>query len=233
MMMLNCTFSRLPPGGNGYFTLDTYNSKYLIFDENNFTTPNSNPAQQYSIFIKGGGNQEISIRKNLMTTAWEPEEAILGLYLGDDGTGTNSTDQEFCYNTLVNVNTAATWDSFSTLVNNAQNNSQPATVWSYRNTIVGIACITYQSVNVLTFTSQDDVIVHNATASGLTGKWIGANFAGAQNSFVNPTTIPSIVYSISGVECQGNTSAGILDGSNLLTGTFRTNYLYIRGAEIG
>jgi hypothetical protein len=227
--LVGCTFSRLPPSGNGYMAVDCYNTKYMIVDENTFGAPNSATGEQCAMFIKGGGNQEISVRKNSFSQSWATSQ--INFAFGSDGTGTHSTNQEACYNTLV-IATLSGWDGILMMVNGAQNNTQPATAWSYRNTIHGIPAIAYQSVNVLTFTSDNDVIVHNATASGATGLWLGVNFGGRQDSFVNPATIPSIVYAINGVECQGNSSAGILDSNYLLTGTYRTNYLGLRGAEI-
>ena len=231
-LVLNCTFSRLPAGGNGYMAYDLYNTAYFVSRANIFNAPGTT-GQQYVMFHKGGGNVEHTAEQNVFAQAWTPANAQLGAYFGSDGSGGQSTHQEFRYNTIVNSNTAATWNSFAMIVNNAQNNSFAHQFWSYRNTIVGIPMIAYGTVGTLDFTSINDVIVHNATATSLVGKWIGVNSGGSANTFINPTTIPNISsYSITGVECQGNTSAGILDASNLLTGTFRTTYLGLRGAEI-
>lgn len=227
--LLNCAFSRLPPSGNGYMVIDTYNCKYMVWEGNTFGAPNASTGEQFAMFVKGGGNQEISVRRNTFSQGWATTN--LCFYFGDDGTGTNSTDQEMCYNTFVGT-VSTGWNSIINQINNGQNNSQPVTAWSYRNTIVGTPTVSYQSVNVLTFTSQNDAIVTNSTASGATGKWLAVNFGDAQDAFRNPTTIPSVSYSISGTECQGSTSAGILDGGFLLTGSFRATYLGTRGAEI-
>jgi hypothetical protein len=224
-------FSRLPPSGNGYMAIDCYNSKYLLFDENTFGAPHPSTGEQFTVFIKGGGNVEISLRKNLFSQGWAPAGAQMGLYFGSDGTGGQSTNQEFCFNTIVNTSLTG-WASMAAMVNLAQNNAFAHQAWSYRNTIYGIPAIVYGTANALTFSSESDAIVHDATASGITGKWMGVNFAGAANSFINPTTIPAITYSIAGTECQGGSGAGILDSGFLLTGAFRSSFLGLRGAEI-
>jgi len=131
------------------------------------------------------------------------------------------------------VQTSTTgWGSICSQVNNGANNSQAITAWSYRNTFFGTPCIAYQTTNTATFTTENDAVVSDATATGTTGKWFAINGGDPANTFRNPTTIPGITYTISGTECQGSSGAGILDANYLLTGTFRSSYLGLRGAEI-
>lgn len=227
--LINCTFSRLPPSGNGYMVIDTYNTKYMVVDENSFGAPNVSTGEQYAIFVKGGGNQEVSVRKNTWSQGWQT--TLIDFYLGSDGSGTGSTHQEMCFNTLVQTSTTG-WASQVAGVNNAANNSVAAQAWSYRNTFYGTPVISYQTTNALTFTSENDAIVSDATATGAVGKWLSINSGDSLNAFRDPATIPAITYSIAGTECQGGSSAGILDGAYHLTGTFRSTYLGTRGAEI-
>jgi hypothetical protein len=224
------TIDHLPTSSNGYMVIDTYQCKYVLIEGTALGTPSTAP--QHLLFPKGAGCQEITVRANVASSPWGSD--LINFYLGSDGsTGTPaSTNQEMCWNTLVSTNTTADHSTVAVSINNAQNNSSPATVWSYRNTILGIPAIQDHAVNALTFTSDNDVIVHNATVSGLVGKWIAVNNSDGASVSRNPTSITAITYAINGVECQGNTSAGILDGSYLLTGSFRTSYLGLRGAEI-
>lgn len=228
--LVGCTFSRLPPGGNGFMAIDTYQCKYLLFENNTFTVPHPNQGEQHALFVKGAGNNEVTVRGNTWQQGWNT--SLIALYLGMDGTtGGAPNNQEMCYNTLVQTTTSG-WAAINAIINAAQNNPNPATVWSYRNTMWGVPMIAYQSVNVLTFSSESDVIVHDSTATGVNGKWLAVNGADANNVFRNPATIPNITYTITGTECQGGTTAGILDASYKLTGSFRTSFLGLRGAEI-
>jgi hypothetical protein len=230
---IGCTFSRLPPSGNGYMMIDTYNCKYMVIDENNFGAPNASTGEQYALFVKGGGNQEVSVRRNTWgfggAAGWQT--TLIGFYFGSDGSGTNSNNQEMCYNTIVQTTTSGD-ASVCVKINNAGNNSQPITAWSYRNTIYGTPTIAWQTANVATFTSQNDVIVCDSTATGATGKWLSSFGGDPANVFRNPANIPGITYSISGIECQGASTANIIDSSYKLQGSFRTSFLGLRGAEI-
>ncbi len=127
---------------------------------------------------------------------------------GCQNDGLASQNYEYAYNTIVNpLGNAA-------LSMNIQA-STCGTHWAYRNTIYG--CI-----NVETPTGNGPFTMeNNAQQYASSGQPVQINYANS--------SLPSNVTN-TGTECQA--TSGVLDASYKLTGTYRTNYLGLRGAEI-
>jgi len=105
-------------------------------------------------------------------------------------------------------------------------------VYSYRNTVKGNFAIYFRDF-AITVSSEQDVVVTDALANGVTThRILGRDTTGADWTWPNPATRGNITLAITGTECHGNTSAGIIDASLNLTGASATNWLGRRGKQL-
>lgn len=224
---IGCSFDHLPTSSNGYNAIVTYQCQYLLI-RGNIYGDMAGISPQHSFYVKGSGNNNVSFRGNIWSVG---TLTSLGFAFGADGSGSPaSNNQEMTFNLILGTSAVANWTNFPIMINQAQNSSAPINMYSGRNTIFGLACIYNNIVNTLTFSSVNDVIVSNVT--GIVGLWVGVDFNTGATVFKDPRTITGITYSITGIECQGNSSAGILDASWNLANAFKTNYRTLRGREL-
>lgn len=157
----------------------------------------------HTAFYLKGDNSDGTLRSNWIEMTNAGGEIASE---GFDPGGATPANIEWCYN-YIKANGAVSYHALESPVIN---------LWSYRNTRYGHTIefdATDPSAPVLgPYTFENEVIVTNVTPRIETGGTV----------------------SISGTECHGGTAAGIVNPTTLaLTGTFRTNFLYTRGAEIG
>lgn len=238
----HCSFQNLEAASNGFSSIDVYKTKYLVCQHNTFNVPNVS-SSRYVIWIKGGASTYITVRDNHFTAAWGGTNgALISVYLASDGGGVESGYQEFCYNTIISTNTSTTTDNAAIRVAGASQTGLRGPVWSYRNTILGTFVAARTPVELSIFSSENDIVINDCvlvdeskvTLSPQPDHKIAYTWSNdPTNIFRDIENRPSTTSVVlSGLECHQDVAEGVLDGSYLLQGAYRTTYLGRRGSEI-
>lgn len=222
-----CTFRHLPFTNNGFSAIDTYQTRYLVVADNVFEAP-ANSTSQHAIWIKGWEQEDISIRGNRWTQAWDG--GLIDLTMSGANGSFTTRRIEVCFNTIV------TRDGNGGLgigVGATASGGERGPIWIYRNTLRAPAVI-MRSSSALRISFENDVIVHDAVVQGgNTATRIVLFDANAPAGvYYDPAIRENLILSSTGNECHGRGSDGILDAQHRLAGAFRSQYLGTHGAEI-
>jgi len=222
-----CTFRRLPFTNNGFSAIDTYQTRYLVVADNLFEAP-SDASSQHAIWIKGWEQEDISIRGNRWTEAWDG--GLIDLSMSGAAGSFTTRRIEVCYNTI------ATRDGRGGLgigVGASASGGERGPIWIYRNTIRAPAVIV-RSSSALRISFENDVIVHDAVVQGSNPdtRIVLFDSNAPAGVYYDPAIRENLTLTSTGSECHGRSSAGILDAQLRLTGAFRSQYLGTHGAEI-
>lgn len=238
----HCVFRGLVGTNNGFSSIDTYSCRYLVCQLNTFDTP-ATTSSRYCLWIKGGGCLEITVRGNKWTQPWNGTGgAILMLGLGTDGGGDLPGNQEFCYNTILSTNTGVTTANPAIAIATASQSGVRLPVWFYRNTVVGPYWISRTAVELSYLSIENEVVINDCVFYDdistqmnpqpqyrVSHTWSND----PTNRFRDPALRPLMQqFVMTGIECHGKTTDGVLDGQYKLAGAYRTNWLGKRGAEI-
>lgn len=229
----HCTFRRLRRTNNGFSGIDTYRTRYLVVADNVYDTPFDGTGSRMALWIKGGDHEDVSVRGNRWTQAWNGD-SLINLAMGLDGAGSTfaARNIEICYNTVVSTSTMG-WSSIAMQFGMAGQNGERGPVWVYRNTVRGIVAIDKRDWP-LQISFENDVIVNEASVFGGTasGKVMMIDPNDPADRFRDPATRPNIELTVTSMECHGNAADGILDAGHRLQGAWRTQYLGTHGAEL-
>ena len=140
---------------------------------------------------------------------------------GNTGIATNTSELFNASDYDITDSIEVCWNNYSTSGNgmlfelgNGDTETGPTNIWSYRNTWqMDHHQVHWDPVGM---TVENDVIEYTTAAADPHG-WVWSNTAD--------------VGSYSGEECVGR-GVNIVDANGLLTGTYRTNYLGLRGHEV-
>lgn len=244
VLQSHCHFENLVGTNNGFSAIDTYSCRYALIQHNTYGTPAS-PSSRHALWIKGGGNTYITVRENRWTQAWTGSGTGGGLVvfaLGTDGIGTIPGYQELCYNTIISTNKTTTTDVPAVTIATASQAGLRGPIWLYRNTVVGTYTIARTNIELSDVYIEDEVIVNDCTfyndistvmspqpAYRVSYTWS----SDPNNRFRDPALRPLMQqFVMTGIECHGKTTDNVLDSAYRLTGSYRTNWLGKRGAEI-
>lgn len=193
-------------GGNSEGLFALFNEQNSLFEFNTVTASSTNLGCMY---LKASA-QDCTIRYSSVTQVNSADIALGTGCQVDAGIVTQNI--EICYNTVngPNQGDGAGSDPGTLCPNYGFFN--PGTHWVYRNTVYGNLVARNSSGSNGPFILENNVVMARA----------GVTVVKTGTSITN-----------SGTECQGSASAGIINTSTmLLIGTYRTNYLGLRGAEI-
>lgn len=228
-----CYFTNLAGYSNGFSTIDIYKTKYVCIEKCTWGPPVSGTNPSYNLWVKAGLNTEISIRGNTWTHGWN---SCIDLSMGSSSG--ISGNIEVCYNLIRSTDVAASGSSSGGAFKLGWGGGagQRLPVWSYRNTYYGKTRIrAFDETTIYELHSENDVIVHDVTINSgtpLPHKWFLSNSNDPSNTYRDFSTVPQYILSFTGYECQGNTSAGIVDSDMKLAGAYRIQWLGKRGHEI-
>src|SRR5690606_6584633 len=107
-------------------------------------------------------------------------------------------------------------------------------LWMYRNTIRGIVAINKRDY-LLDLHVEKDVIVHDVQVFGgpnTSGNVVLLDGNDPADRFRDPATWAPIALTLSDIECHARSDDGVLDAQYRLQGSWRSQYLGRRGAEI-
>jgi hypothetical protein len=231
---VHCTFRNLPIGRNGFSGIDTYQTRYLVVADNLYDVPAASGCSRYALWLKAGGQEDITVRGNRWAQGWGGA-SLINIYMAVYTTAPGSLFRniEVCYNTVVSTSNTG-WSSIAINLGQASQDGPRGPIWVYRNTVSGLVSIDKRDWP-LQISFENDVIVHDAQVFG--GTTASANVMmidpnDPQDRFRDPATRPNIALGITGVECHRRSSDGVLDASFRLQGAWRNQYLGTHGAEI-
>lgn len=206
-----------PGGGHSYGIFCSYSTQNGIAEFNSI--PNSAGSQ--NLFIKASNNSW-SIRYNYV------ESGTGGILLGDNdqvNVEPVNGNNEFCYNFVINTDTANV--AIGGFIFN-ENDQTVGSEWSYRNSYINMYVAVGASSGNGPFSFENDVIQWQP--AGNTKNKAALYYYQSGSGMVDTLPLPPEITN-TGTECQAAT--GVVDSTTyLLTGTYRTNYLGTRGAEI-
>lgn len=228
-----CVFEGFAGAANGWSCIDTYDTQYLVVEENIFRNQSTSAGTGAGVvWMKATGTRDVTIRRNIVEDEWLGN--IFELQLSNNSGLDNFTGNiEVCYNKMYGSTTQSTNNIVFGIGRGTGNNIR-SPVYSYRNTIYGNCAIWVGRTYPLTFSSVKDVIVSDATYTNQasTGhKILGRDENTADNVWVNPTTRTNFTFNVLNTECHGVVADSIVDANLNLTGSYE-QYVGTRGAEI-
>jgi hypothetical protein len=193
--------------GTGNCAMKIYATSKLLVENNYFHD-----------FDTGGGEEAIANKAgNTQTTVrgCSSQDMLTGIYGGNqNAAATGECDVELCFNRF------KVDSSFVMLLNH--DGTQDAPSYFYRNTFEGGVIFDENHVGDGPFTFSNNVVINGNAASD-----------NPADSGITHNTAPDTMDNVT-VENHtfGSSSDGIVDANGLLTGSYRTNYLYLRGHEV-
>ncbi len=222
-----CSFRRLPFTNNGFSAIDTYQSRYVVIADNVFEAP-ANTSSQHAIWIKGWEQEDLTIRGNRWSQAWD--EGLIDLAMSGNFGSFTTRRIEVCYNTIATRNTGG---GLRFGVGASSTGGARGPIWVYRNTLSAPAVI-FNNTTALEISFENDVIVHDAViqSGNLQSRIVMFDANAPAGIYRDPALRENLTMTVSGSQCHGLTTAGILDATLRLQGTWRSQYFGTHGAEV-
>lgn len=212
-----CEFTGFAGVANGWSSIDTYGTSYLVIRSNKFSDQRSITTTAGLLWIKGSNNKNIDIKLNDFETPFGG--GFIDLYMGNIvGANNASGNIDISFNLIRAFGVAGIW------IARADQSGNRLPVWSRRNTIIGGSIIIFDKTFSVTVTSDSDVVecVESTTDPFKV-------FVRKDGAYQPLSIMPSLTATVTNYECHQGT--GMVDANGILTGSYAI-YRGTRGHEI-